>query len=388
MAVDWPGEPILGSIYGEEEIQAAVAAIRSSMDYTRGFGFICPEIQGFERAFAELCGTAHAISINGAGTGLDMAMMALDLEPGDEVICPSVNFRAAPMAIIGQGGTWVPCEVDPITLQADPQDVERRLTSRTRAILPVHMNGGPAPMDELADLVARHPHPRHGPPRLIYDAARACGARYRGRRVGKDGWMTVSSFHTQKLISTLGEGGAVTTDDSQLYRRLREIRQFGDESGWGTNYKLTKVQAAVGLVQLPKLDLFIAARRRLAERRSDLLRGREEIALPAVVPGGEHTYYLYTLLVRPEWAGARRDRLLELLRSRHGVQSVIANPPCHATHPFLRRHTQGVSLPVSEEIGRRLFCLPLHPAMSDADNEYISAALCEALDEVRREMGG
>lgn len=199
--------------------------------------------------------------------------------------------------------------------------------------------------------------------------------------------MTVFSFHTQKLMSTLGEGGAVSTDDPALHRRLRDLRQFGGEDAWGSNYKLTKVQAAVGLVQLPKLDGFIASRRRLAARRDELLADREELALPAAVPGGEHTYYLYTLVLRPEWAGARRDRLLELLLSRHGVRSVIANPPCHTAHPFLRRQAPEARLPVSEDLGRRLFCLPIHPAMSDADNEYIAAALCESLDEVRREMG-
>jgi perosamine synthetase len=292
------------------------------------------------------------------------------------------------MAIIGQGGTWVPCEVDPVTLQADPADVERRMSRRTRAILPVHMNGGPAPMDDYAEIAARHPHPRHGPPKLIYDAARAGGAGYRGRRVGgPDGWMTVFSFHTQKLMSTLGEGGAVTTDDPVAFRRLREIRQFGGESGWGTNYKLTKVQAAVGLVQLPKLDGFIASRRRLAARRDELLRGRDEVSLPAVVLGGVHTYYLYTLLVRPEWAGAGRDRLRELLLERFRVQTVVANPPCHSAFPFLRKHTPGVSLPVSEDVGKRLFCLPIHPAMPEADNEYLCAALLETLDDLRRELG-
>jgi dTDP-4-amino-4,6-dideoxygalactose transaminase len=311
----------------------------------------------------------------------------MDLEPGDEVICPSINFRGAPMAIIGQGGTWVPCEVESRTLQADPEDVERRMTSRTRAILPVHMNGGPAYMDEYAAIAERHPHPRHGPPRIVYDAARACGATYKGRRVGRDGWLTVFSFHTQKLISTLGEGGAVTTDDPDLNRRLRDIRQFGGDAGWGTNYKLTKVQAAVGLVQLPKLDSFIQGRQRLARRRDELLRSRAELTLPAAVPGGGHTYYLYTLLVPRDWAGPRRDLLLELLKRRFGVQSVVANPPCHSSHPFLRRHTPGVRLPVSEELGRRLFCLPIHPAMSDEDNEYICAALCQALDEAPLEPG-
>jgi dTDP-4-amino-4,6-dideoxygalactose transaminase len=264
-------------------------------------------------------------------------------------------------------------------------DVERRITGRTRAILPVHMNGGPAYVDEYERIAHRHPNPRHGPPRIIYDAARACGASYGGRRLGTQGWMTVFSFHTSKHITTLGEGGAVTSDDPALVRRLLDMRRFGGEDGWGSNYKLTKVQAAVGSVQLKKLDTFIAARRRIAALRDELLAERDEIVLPAVVDGGVHVYYTYTLLVRPEWAGAKRDRVMQILRDKHGVKTIVANPPCHVAHPYLRRQTAGVRLPVSEQVGERLFCLPIHPAMSDEDNEYLCAALCETLDEVREE---
>lgn len=382
--VDWDGEPVLGSIWGEEEIRAAEQAIRASMDYTRGFAYICPEIDGFEREVASYVGAASALSINGAGTGLDMAVRCLDLEPGDEVICPSINFRSAPMAILDRGGRWVPCEVSEETLQADPEDIERRITPRTRALLPVHMNGGPAEIDAYAEIAARHAHPRHGPLKVIYDGARSLGARYRGRPIGGDGWMTVWSFHTKKNITTLGEGGALTTNDGVLLDRLKRIRIFGGDSEWGSNYKLSKVQAAVGSVQLAKLDGFLAARRRLASRRDELLRGREEISLPKTVEGGDHTYYLYTLLVAADWAGEKRDRVLRILRERYQVRTVIANPPCHTTHAYLRRHTAQTRLPRSEAIGARLFCLPIHPAMSDADNEYLCAALCQTLDDVRK----
>ena len=261
------GEPYLGGYYTEEEIDAVVRTMRESMDWHVGFGFMTQEILDFEEAFADFCGTEFAISINGAGTGLDMAMMALDLEPGDEVVVPAINFKAAPLSIVGQGGQVVWCEVDPRTLQADPSDVESRITPRTRAIYPVHMNGLSAPMDDLLDIADRNPHPVHGPLRVIGDAARACGGKYRGTRIGKKGWMTVFSFHTQKLMTTLGEGGAVTTDDPELARRLRGFRQFGGETGeWGTNYKITKVQAAVGLVQVRRLDEMLAKRRRIAHK--------------------------------------------------------------------------------------------------------------------------
>jgi len=385
LEVKWPGEPLLGGYYGEEEIEVVVKTIRESMDPTVGFGFICPEIEEFEAAFAKYCGTDFAVSINGAGTGLDMAMMCLDLEPGDEVICPSINFRAQAMSIVGQGGRWVPCEIDPRTLQADPEDVERRITPRTRAIYPVHMNGLSAPMDDYFEIARRHPHPKYGPLKVIGDAARACGGSYRGTKIGKKGWMTVFSLHTQKNMTTLGEGGMITTDDPELIPRLKSIRQFGSHGGWGTNYKMTKVQAAVGLVQLRKLDEMVSARRRIAKARDRMLEGIPALALPYEPPDCEHTYYLYTLLAPKEWAGEKRDRLMAMLREEYGVDTVVANPPAHTTIPFLKEHTGCPSLPVSEEIGARLFCVPTHPCMSDADNEYICAALWDGVERMLAE---
>ncbi|MGD0088876.1 MAG: aminotransferase class I/II-fold pyridoxal phosphate-dependent enzyme, partial [Planctomycetota bacterium] len=197
-------EPLLGGWYTQAEIDAAVKAIRDSMDWRVGFGFMIAEILDFERAFAAYCGTQFAVSVSTASVGLDMAMAALDLRPGDEVICPAVNFKAAPLAVLGQGARLVYCEIDPRTFNVAPADVERRLTPRTRAIFPVHMNGLSVPMDELLELAQRHPHPEHGPLKVIGDGARACGAGYHGAKIGKKGWMNVFSFHTMKLMTTLG----------------------------------------------------------------------------------------------------------------------------------------------------------------------------------------
>ncbi|MCC6445032.1 MAG: DegT/DnrJ/EryC1/StrS family aminotransferase [Armatimonadetes bacterium] len=384
LKVKWPAEPLLGAYYGEEEVEVAVKTIRESFDPTVGFGFICPEIEAFERAFADYCGVKDCVSINGAGSGLDMVMMCLDLEPGDEVICPSVNFRAQPMSIVGQGGTWIPCEIDPVTLQADPNDIEKRITPRTRAIYPVHMNGLSAPMDDYYEIAERHPHPKYGPLKVIGDAARSCGGGYKGTKIGKKGWMTVFSFHTQKLMTTLGEGGAITTDDETIVPRLKAIRQFGwGAGGWGTNYKMTKVQAAVGLVQVKKLDQMIGSRRKVAQARSKMLEGIPGLTLPFEPEGCVHTYYLYTLLVPKEWAGEKRDEFMMRLREEYGVDSVVANPPAHTSIPFLAEHTGRSSLPVSEEIAARLFCVPTHPCMSEEDNAYICAALWDLAEKMK-----
>jgi len=373
------GEPLLGSYYTEEEIEVVVKTIRASMDPAVGFGFMTEEIYNFEREFADFCGVEHCISINGAGTGLDMAMMALDLEPGDEVIVPAINFKAAALSVIGQGGKVVWCDVDERTFQADPEDVERRITPRTRAIYPVHMNGLSAPMDELLDIAERHPHPKHGALKVIGDAARACGGRYKDTRIGKKGWMTVFSFHTQKNMTTLGEGGAVVTDDGELAKRLKALRQFGGGYTWGTNYKMTKVQAAVGSVQVRRLAEMVESRHRLAHQRHKLLEGVPELTLPYEPPDCWHSFYLYTCLVPEDWAGEKRGRMMEIMKEEYGVGCTIANPPQYIQVPYLREMTPGQDLPRSNKLAERLFCVSIHPRMTTEHNEYICAALIEAI---------
>jgi len=380
LSVAWEGEPRLGSIIGEEEIAATVQAIRDSMDPNVGFGMSDGEVDKFENAFAAYVGAKHCVTCNGAGTGIDMAIMALDLEPGDEVITQCINLRAVPMAIAGHGGKIVFAEVDE-TLQIDPNDVEKKITPRTRAIFPTHMNGMSAPMDDLLELAHRHPHAKHGPLKVIGDAARACGGGSNDAKIGKRGWMNVFSFHTMKNMTTLGEGGAITTDDSSIIGRLHGFRQFGGE-GWGSNYKMSKCQASFGQVQLGRLEAMVGARRRLAQARHKMLEGCPQLRLPLEPEGHEHSYYLYSILVSREWAGEKRDRLMTLLRDEYGVDTVVANPPVQDSFPYIRRLTSGQQLPFSHEIGQRLFCPPIHPAMSDADNEYIAAAIWEAVAQL------
>jgi len=377
------GEPHLGGWYTEAEVETIVNTVRASMDWHEGFGFMVEEILNFEREFADFVGVKHCFSINGAGTGLDMAVMALELEPGDEVIVPAINFKAAAMSVAGQGGQIVWCEVDPRTFQADPEDVERRITPRTRAIFPVHMNGLSAPMDDYFDIAERHPHPKHGPLKVIGDAARACGGKYKGERIGKKAWMTVFSFHTQKLMTTLGEGGAVTTDDDGIVERLKQIRQFGGADGWGTNYKMTKVQAAVGSVQLRRLDGMLEKRRQVARDRTKMLEGVPELTLPYEPPDCEHTFYLYTCLVPVEWAGEKRNQLTKIMMEDYGIGTIVANAPCYQTQEYLRKVTAGQDLPRSDELGARLFCPSIHPLMTKEQNEYICAALIETVERLR-----
>jgi perosamine synthetase len=381
----WPGEPLFGGWYTEEEIEVVEKTIRASMDWTVGFGFICEEILNFERAFAEYVGTTDAVSVNGAGTALDMTLMALDLDPEDEVIVPSVNFRASAMSVIGQGARLVLGEIDPRTFQLDPNHVEQLMSPNTRVIFPTHMNGLSAPIDDYVEIAERHPHPKYGPAKVIGDAARAAWGWYKGERIGHKGWMTVFSLHTQKLLTTLGEGGMITTNDLEASKRLRALRQFGGAEGWGSNYKLTKVQAAVGLVQLRRLDEMTGLRRQRAYERTEMLQGLPGITLPYEPPDCKHSFYLYTCLVPKEWAGAKRDKLCAMMAEEFGVACVIANPPIHQTIPFIRQHAANLDLPVSDEIGARLFCPSLHPLMSEEDNAYVCAALWECVERLSNE---
>ncbi len=374
-AILWEGEPLLGGCYDEREVEAAVEAIRDSMLVSRGFGGDSPQIPTFEAAFARHVGARHAIALNSAGPGLDMAMRYLQLEPGDEVIVPAINFVASPLAVAGMGGQIVWGEVDSRTLQLDPNDVEKRMGPRTRAIFPVHMNGSSAPLDELIELGQRHPHPKHGPVPVIGDAARACGAKYKGQPLGQHGLMTIFSFHTMKNMCTLGEGGMITTNSDEVASFCRSVRFFGMSAGtWGTSNVMTKVQAAVGLVQLDKLDSFVARRRHIARLRDALLEDVPGLTLPCEPPGCLHSYYLYTCLLPEE----RRDLVQRRMDEEFGVKCLVANRPAYE-HPYLRAATPGQQLPGSELLGRRILCIPIHPAMSEEDNEYICAALIECV---------
>jgi len=383
--VPWWGESNLGAWYTEAEVEAIVRTVRESMDWTVGFGVRgrVKEVEEFENAFAEYCGTKYAVATNAGGTGIDISIMCLDLEPGDEVICPAINYKSAHLAIIKEGGKVVFCEIDPNTLNVDLEDVEKRITPRTRAIFPVHMNGLSAPMNELLDVAERYPHPEFGPLKVIGDAARACGAAYMGTKVGLKGWINIFSFQTQKHMTTLGEGGMITTDDPKVSARARDIRQFGGEEGWGSNYKMNKIQAVVGLVQLNRLDEMNNRRRQAAQRRSGLLKDVHELTLPYEPPNYEHVYYVYTILVPPDWAGEKRDRIIQILSNEFGIVCSVTNPPTYQRWSYVAANCGTPELKISEEVGQRIFCPPLHPLLNEEQELYICASLLETLDMVK-----
>lgn len=380
------GEPGLGGYYSHAEREAVMNVFRDMESW--GSSYSRQRQEAFEEAFAAHSGAAHAVAVNSGGVALDMAMRALDATPGDEVISCAINFPGCHLAVLGAGLRLVLAEPDPFTLNLDPGEIARRMTPRTTAVLVTHMNGLAAEMSAIGAAVAETAVSLGiPPPRVIVDAARAVGAATPEGPVGSQGWVTVFSFHRKKAMTTLGEGGIITTDCPATAHRLRQIRSFGDRECWGSSYRMTEFQAAVGLVQLTRLRSMNDARIRLARQRSEMLRelaDRQTLSLPPEPPGYRHVYYLYNLILgsaeSPEIAVQARDQIRGLLLRCHAVGTVIANPPTYHVHKHLatRVADQG-PFPVAEAVAGRLLCLPMHPLMSEEDNARIAEAVVECV---------
>ncbi|RCG17917.1 DegT/DnrJ/EryC1/StrS aminotransferase [Sphaerisporangium album] len=374
----WPREPALGGWYTGEEQAVAAQVIAESADWRTGFRARACERQ-FEAAFTAYIGTSHAVATSSGGAALDMVLESLDLEPGDEVISCAINFVGTHVSVLRHGGRLILCEPDPVTLNIDPADVEHRISPRTRAIVATHMNGMPADIGALLEVARRHPHPRHGPPQVIGDAARACGAIHHGARVGTAAWASIFSFQSKKPMTTLGNGGMVVTDDALLASRIRRLRSFGKNQELGANRKMGKVEAAVGLVQLRRLDEMNAARVALARARTTILRTLDGLIVPVEPDGLEPIYYRYNALVPPHLRGHGRDRVIQTLEGEFGVGCIVADPPTYRTHPLIAAHVAGQRCPVADDVADRLLCPFLHPLLTPADNTAIAEAVIDAI---------
>jgi len=196
--------------------------------------------------------------------------------------------------------------------------------------------------------------------------------------------MNIFSFQTSKNMTTLGEGGMITTDDPEVARRARGIRAFGAGEGvWGTNYRMTRLQAAIGLVQLKRLDEMNDRRRDRAHKLTELLGGIPQLTLPAEPPGCRHIYYGYTAMVPEDWAGEGREKLMQWLQQQRGVGTVVMNNPTYKQDKLIASLGYGAEdVPISELIGERLFCISLHPLMTDEDLQYIASAMAEGVETV------
>lgn len=320
-----------------------------------------PWTEAFERSFAERHQTEHAVAFSSGTAGLTAMYLALGLEPGDEVIVPSMTFISTATSVLHAGARPVFADIRPDTFTLDVDDVARRLTSRTKAVVAVHYGGQAADLAELqalADDAGVH---------LLEDAAEAHGATYRGAPVGGQSTMAMFSFTPTKNITT-GEGGMVTTDDGDLARRLRLLRNHGQtdvdrHEVLGFNWRLSEIQAAIGTVQVTKLDAVLARRRRQAARLTDAFAAVPALTPPHVADDRDHVFMLYTVLIE-----GRRDVVAAGLADA-GIESRTYFPPAHR-QPVLPG--EGVDLPVTDWAHERMLSLPVHPGLSDADLDELA----------------
>ncbi|MGA7800733.1 MAG: DegT/DnrJ/EryC1/StrS aminotransferase family protein [Gammaproteobacteria bacterium] len=347
-----------------------------------------PRVKRFEQALGAYLGAPHVLALSSATAGLHLALAALDLQQGDEVITTPLTFAATLNTIVLAGATPVLVDVDPRTFNMDVSRLAGAITERTRAVIPVHFAGLPVDLDPLYALAQEHGL------RVIEDAAHAIGTEYKGRRIGSFGDTQVFSFHPNKNMTT-GEGGCVATRDAELADKVALLRFHGmDREAWnrfgkagsqhyeivmpGYKYNMMDIQAALGLHQLPELDGFIRRRTELAQRYNGILKDWPEFTLPAVPEYPcHHAWHLYTPLVNPETAGMDRDQFMEAMKTRN-IGTGLHYRVVHL-YPYYREHFGfGTGdFPAAEHIGERIVSLPLFPGMTDSDQDRVLAAMAE-----------
>ncbi|MDF1502340.1 DegT/DnrJ/EryC1/StrS family aminotransferase [Roseisolibacter sp. H3M3-2] len=329
------------------------------------------ELVDFERHLAEYLGVKHAIGVGNATDGLIMAFRAAGLGPGDEVIFPSHTMVASPASAAHTGATPVPVDMGPDHL-IDPAAIEAAITPRTRAILPVHLNGRTCAMDPILEIAERHGL------MILEDAAQALGSRYKGKYAGTFGVASAISFYPAKILGCFGDGGAVITDDDEIARKVRLLRDHGrNEEGevecWGLNSRLDNLQAAVLDFQFADYDATIVARRRaLAARYDAALRDLTELVLPAA-PGADPDHH--DVFQNYEIEADRRDDLRAFLKDR-GVGTLIQWGG-KAVHQFKGLGYGDVSLPRTERFFERCLMLPMNMMVTDEDADYVAATVRE-----------
>ncbi|MEO8057841.1 MAG: DegT/DnrJ/EryC1/StrS family aminotransferase [Burkholderiales bacterium] len=348
----------------EEAIRAAIDRVLASGRYVLG-----AELEAFESEFAAYCGVSHCIGVANGLDALTLILRAYGIGAGDEVIVPSHTFIATWLAVSQAGAHPVPVEPDPASCNIDPARIEAAITPRTRAIIAVHLYGQPADMNPIREIAQRHGL------RVIEDAAQAHGARYHGRRVGSLGDAAGFSFYPGKNLGALGDAGAITTDDSALAQRLRQLRNYGSTEKYqhdvkGVNSRLDEIQAAVLRVKLKQLDAENAARGVVAETYIARLQGLP-LTLPQVLPGSEPVWHLMVL------RSAQRGRLQAALTSS-GIGHMVHYPTaCHRQGAYASGSWP--ALPIAERLAGEVLSVPIAPYLSAHDVGLVAEAVRDCL---------
>lgn len=351
------------------QLEAAMAEVARSGAFVHG-----PACAKFEAEMAEYCGAKHAIGCASGSDALLLSLMALDVGPGDEVIVPSFTFFATASAVWRLGAKPVFADIVPETFNLDPTDVLYKISTATKAIMPVHLFGQCAEMNEIQQIATA----ARGIP-IIEDSCQAIGAKYRGVRTGSLGATACFSFYPTKNLGGFGDGGLITTDDAELATKMRVLRDHGQQPRYyhhfvGLNSRLDALQAAVLSVKLPKLDSWAAARKRHAERYmaefSDLRIGGE-IGAPTVAEGCDHVWNQYTVRVK----NGRRDALQKHLADRKIGAAIYYPVPLHLQKCFASLGYEPGSLPVTEQACREVLSLPVYPELTAVEQGAVIDAI-------------
>jgi len=353
--------PIAKPVLGREELEAVRKVFESGI-LVQG-----EKVRFFEEEFAKYVNVKDAVAVANGTMALDAALKALKIGPGDEVITSAFSFIASSNCVLYQGAKPVFADIDLRSFNIDASDVAEKITARTRAIIPVHLFGQPAEMDALKDLAEDHEIA------LVEDAAQAHGAEYKGQKVGGLGDVGCFSFYATKNMST-GEGGMITTNNSELARRARLIRDHGQTEKYrhvvlGYNYRMTEMCAAVGLVQLRKLEGFIKRRRENAELLTMGIKKITGLTPPYVKNDVRHVFYQYAVRVEDDYPMKRNELARNL--TKKGVGVAVHYPVPIYEQPFYKTLGYGqVVCSAVEEVCKRILSLPVHPSVSNEDIAY------------------
>jgi dTDP-4-amino-4,6-dideoxygalactose transaminase len=349
------------------EIDAAIGEVIDKSAFVLG-----PAVSGFEAAFATYCQSTHCIGVNNGTNALHLAMLATGVGPGDEVITAANTFIATAAAIAHTGARPVLVDVDPVTRNIDPNKIEPAITGKTKAILPVHLFGRPAPLSEILTIAQEHNLT------VIEDAAQAHGAEIDSKRIGSFGIAAGFSFYPGKNLGAYGEGGAVTTSDDTLAEKIRQLRDHGSSKKYhheilGYNARLEGIQGAVLAVKLKYLEAWTSRRIEIARQYNSLL-SRLPVVLPEIPNKVRHVFHLYVIECE------HRDALQAFL-AEHGVPTIIHYPiPIHRQPAFASLGYQPGDFPVTEHLAGRILSLPIYAEMTTDQITYVAEQIGDFFD--------
>jgi perosamine synthetase len=369
--MDSPWIPVAAPSFGGNEKAYVMDCLESTWISSTG-----KYIEQFEAAFARFCGTKHAISCCNGTVALHLALMALGVGPGDEVIVPTLTFVSTANAVTYCGARPVFVDSEPRTWNLDPESVEEKITPRTKGIIVVHLFGHPADMNPIVAIAQRRGL------FVVEDAAQSHGAEYEGRKVGSIGDVAAFSFYGNKIITT-GEGGMVVTHDDALAGKARQFKGYGMEPGrhyWypviGYNYRMTNLAAAIGVAQLERVEWHLERRREVASWYRDCLQGIDSVAWQITTEWAKHVWWMFTVLLNDAWS-ARRDDIMARLLER-GIETRPVGYPIHTLPPYLDPSMKGC-FPVAERIAAGGINLPTWAGLTRDDVRYVCDNLLERL---------